>query len=131
MRRFGSGRGSPNCSYCGEMGHGVQTCYELHGYPVGHPKAKHNSGPKRFNKPAVNHVSETTPKVDGNHLVGISATQLQQLLSLLDNKDDESSSQANAVTKPGLSKITSRNWIIDSGATDHIASSSESFFFQQ
>jgi hypothetical protein len=38
--RFGSGRGRPHCSHCGEMGHWVQTCYELHGYPVGHPKAK-------------------------------------------------------------------------------------------
>ncbi|KAH7571053.1 hypothetical protein JRO89_XS05G0245100 [Xanthoceras sorbifolium] len=128
-RRAGSGRGRPNCSHCGELGHWIQTCYELYGYPVGHPKAKHNSGPKRFNKPAVNHVSETISKVDGNHLVGISEAQLQQLLSLLDTKIEGSSTQANVVTKPGLSKITSRNWIIDSGATDHIASSSESFFY--
>ncbi|KAL5789560.1 hypothetical protein ACOSQ2_004448 [Xanthoceras sorbifolium] len=100
-RRAGSGRGRPNCSHCGELGHWIQTCYELHRYPVGHPKAKHNSGPKRFNKPAVNHVSETTSKVDGNHLVGISEAQLQQLLSLLDTKIEGSSTQANVVTKPG------------------------------
>ncbi|KAH7575732.1 hypothetical protein JRO89_XS02G0204600 [Xanthoceras sorbifolium] len=94
----------PQCSHYGEMGHWVQTCYELHGYPAGHPKAKHNSDPKRFNnsnKPAVNHVSETLSKVDGNQVVGISEAQLQQLLSLLDNKNEGSSSQANAVTKPG------------------------------
>ncbi|KAL5787410.1 hypothetical protein ACOSP7_004359 [Xanthoceras sorbifolium] len=100
----GSGRRRPQCSHYGEMGHWVQTCYELHGYPAGHPKAKHNSDPKRFNnsnKPAVNHVSETLSKVDGNQVVGISEAQLQQLLSLLDNKNEGSSSQANAVTKPG------------------------------
>ncbi|KAL5832564.1 hypothetical protein ACOSQ3_016238 [Xanthoceras sorbifolium] len=100
-RHAGSGRGRPNCSHCGELGHWIHTCYELHGYPVGHPKAKHNSGPKRFNKHAVKHVSETTSKVDGNHLVGISEAQLQQLLSLLDTKIEGSSTQANVVTKPG------------------------------
>ncbi|KAI9164703.1 hypothetical protein LWI28_000498 [Acer negundo] len=114
---------------------GRQTYYELHGYPAGHPKAKHNSGPgpRRFSNnnkpaPAANHVSEAFSKVDGNHTVGISKAQLQQLLSLLDNKNEGSSSQANAVTKPSLSKITSRSRIIDSGVTDHIASSSELFF---
>jgi hypothetical protein len=56
---------------------------------------------------------------------------LKQLLSLLNDKGAESSSQAHAattVTKPGLPKIASRSWIIDSGATDHISSSSQSFF---
>ncbi|KAK0575158.1 hypothetical protein LWI29_034753 [Acer saccharum] len=99
-----TGRGCPNCSHCGEMGHWVQTCYELHRYPAGHPKGKQYSGQKHFsnnNKPAANHVSEALSKVDGNHVVGISEAQLQQLLSLLDNKNEGSSSQVNAVTKPG------------------------------
>ncbi|KAK0607454.1 hypothetical protein LWI29_015338 [Acer saccharum] len=139
---YGNGRGRPNCTHCGELGHWVQTCYELHGYPAGHPKAKYNTGgPKRFNHnnkpvgnfnhnngPAANHVSEFTSKENSNQVVGISEAQLRQLLSLLDNKDEGSGSHANAVTKPGLSKITSHNWIIDSGATDHISTSSKLFF---
>ncbi|KAL5767159.1 hypothetical protein ACOSQ2_013942 [Xanthoceras sorbifolium] len=129
---YGNGRGRPHCTHCGELGHWVQTCYELHGYPAGHPKAKYNTGgPKRFNhnnRPAANHVSECLPKEDNNQVVGISEAQLKQLLSLLDNKNEGSGSQANAVTKPGLSKITSHNWIIDSGATDHISTSSKLFF---
>ncbi|KAH7571542.1 hypothetical protein JRO89_XS04G0075600 [Xanthoceras sorbifolium] len=36
--------------------------------------------------------------MDGNQVVGISKAQLQQLLSRLDNKNEGSSSQANAVT---------------------------------
>lgn len=57
--------------------------------------------------------------------VSLSETQLQQLLSLLNNQDENSNSKVNAVTQPGLSKIISRDWIIDSGATDHITSSSQ------
>ena len=126
----GTGRGRPNCSHCGEMGHWVQTCYELNGYPVGHPKAKFNSGSRGFSnriRPAVNNVTEGSSKIGGSQVVGISEDQLKQLLSLV-SKNDDSMSQANAVTKPGLSKIASRNWIIDSGATDHISSSSKLFF---
>ncbi|KAL5737921.1 hypothetical protein ACOSP7_030682 [Xanthoceras sorbifolium] len=44
-RRFGLGRGRPQCTHCGEMGHWVQKCFQLHGYPSGHPKAIMNSGP--------------------------------------------------------------------------------------
>jgi hypothetical protein len=127
-RRFGSRKGRPFCSHHGEPGHWVQTCYELNGYPAGHPKARHNSGSKRFgnnNRSVANHVSEDFSKEDGKSVVGISETQLKHLLSLL-NKNEGPSSQANAVTKPGLPKIASRNWIIDSGATDHISSSSKS-----
>ncbi|KAI9180399.1 hypothetical protein LWI28_004458 [Acer negundo] len=129
---YGNGRGRPHCTHCGELGHWVQTCYELHGYPAGHPKAKYNTGgPKRFNhnnRPAANNVSKCLSKEDSNPVVGISETQLKQLLSLLDIKNEGSGSQANAVSKPGLSKITSHNWIIDSGATDHISTSSKLFF---
>ncbi|RVW13323.1 hypothetical protein CK203_088995 [Vitis vinifera] len=62
---------------------------------------------------------------EGKPAVALSEAQLKQLLSLLNNQDENSSSKVNAVTKPGLSKVASRNWIIDSGATDHITSSSK------
>nr|DAD29671.1 TPA_asm: hypothetical protein HUJ06_031139 [Nelumbo nucifera] len=123
----GSGRGRPQCTYCGDKGHWVQKCYQLHGYPPGHPKAKNTLGSNQFGKPAANHVSKGYSKEEEKPIVGISEAQLQQLLSLLSIKNEGSSPQANAVTKPSLSKITSHNWIIDSGATDHISSSSKLF----
>ncbi|KAI9181123.1 hypothetical protein LWI28_011688 [Acer negundo] len=129
-KRTGFGKGRPHCTHCGELGHWIQTCYALHGYPAGHSKAKF-TGPHRFhnnNRPTANHVSECISKEDSNPVVGLSEAQLKQLLSLLDNKSEESSSEAHAVTKPGLSKIASSNWIIDSGATDHFSSSSQLFF---
>ena len=39
-RSLGSFRGQPQCAYCGDMGHFVEKCYQLHGYPPGHPKAR-------------------------------------------------------------------------------------------
>nr|TKR71392.1 hypothetical protein D5086_0000301660 [Populus alba] len=117
-RRQGTvaGRGRPNCSHYREMGHWIQTCYELNGYPVGHPKAKFNPGSRGFHnrtrpavnnvaesswaRPAVNNVAESPSKVDGSQFIGISEDQLKQLL-LLVSKNDDSTSQANVVTKPG------------------------------
>ena len=71
----------------------------------------------------ANQVSDGANKDDGKSVVtGISEAQLQQLLSLLNDKDEGTSSQANTtVAKPGLSKIPSPHWIIDSSTTDHIS----------
>ena len=80
----------------------------------------------------ANQVFYGANKDDGKSVVtGISEAQLQQLLSLLNEKDKGTSSQENtAVAKQGLSKIPSPRWIIDSGATDHISSSSKLFLHE-
>ncbi|KAL5741828.1 hypothetical protein ACOSP7_028560 [Xanthoceras sorbifolium] len=131
-RRTGSSRGRPQCNHCGDMGHFIEKCYQLHGYPLGHPKARQNSNPNQNrlkNTLTANHVSDGLAKDEGKSMVtGLSESQLQQLLSLLSEKDTAFSSQAHAsITKPGLSKVVPHNWIIDNGATDHISSSPELF----
>ncbi|KAJ1410690.1 hypothetical protein SESBI_21711 [Sesbania bispinosa] len=30
----------PTCTHCGLLGHNVDKCYKIHGYPPGHPKSK-------------------------------------------------------------------------------------------
>lgn len=50
----------------------------------------------------------------------------QRALAILNHKGSDSSRVNVAVTEPVLSKITSCNWIIDSGTTDHISSSQDS-----
>ena len=103
-------RGRPQCAYCGDMGHFVEKCYQLQGYPPGHPKARTCSIFNRHKNTSVaNQVSDTANKDDWKSVVtGISEAQLQQLLSILNDKDEGTSSQANtAVAKPGLSKIPS------------------------
>ena len=132
-RSSGSFRRRPQCAYCGDMGHFVEKCYQLHGYPPGHPKARTGSIFNRHkNTSGANQVSDGANKDDGKSVVtGISEAQLQQLLSLLNDKDEGTSSQENiAVAKPGLSKISSPHWIIDSSATDHISSSPKLFLHE-
>ena len=77
---MGSGRGRPQCLYCGDMGHWVQKCFQLHGYPLGHPKARMNSDSnsnqyKGFS--AANQVSEAD---EGRPTVALSEAQLKQLV---------------------------------------------------
>ena len=80
----------------------------------------------------ANQVSDGANKDDGKSVVtGILEAQLQQLLSLLNDKDEGTSSQANiAVAKPGLSKISSPHRIIDSSATNHTSSSPKLFLHE-
>ena len=115
------------------MGHFVEKCYQLHRYPPGHPKARTGSIFNRHKNTSVaNQVSDGANKDDGKSVVtGISEAQLQQLLSLLNDKDKITSSQENtAVEKPGLSKIPSPHWITDSDATDHISSTLKLFLHE-
>ena len=90
----GSFKGRPQCAYCGDMGHFVEKCYQLHGYPPGHPKARTCSIFNRHKHTYVaNQVSDGANKDDGKSVVtGISEAQLQQLLSLLNDKDEGISS---------------------------------------
>jgi len=73
-RRSGGGRGHLYCSHCGERGHWIQTCYELHGYPPVHPKTRYGSGSKHFitKNLVAKHVSKEASPEDGQPLIGIS-----------------------------------------------------------
>ena len=74
-------KGRPQCTHCGAMGHVVDKCYKLHGYPPGY----------KF-KSAKGQASTTLPPFANNVIAseddaseGVSLTKLEyhQLLSLL------------------------------------------------
>ena len=125
QRRMGSERGHPQCSHYGDMGHWVQKCFQLHGYPPGHPKARMKSSPYSNRYKGFSMANQVSEADEGRPIVELLEAQLKQLLSLLNNQDEGSNSKENAVTKLGWSKVASRNWIIDNGTTDHITSSSK------
>ncbi|XP_062111858.1 uncharacterized protein LOC133823223 isoform X2 [Humulus lupulus] len=89
----------PFCSHCNVLGHKIEKCYKLHGYPPGYNK------PKQPKEAAANHfqtnVDTPTQANDSNTLLPqLTNTQYQQLLNLLANQQsgmptsDPSSSKA-------------------------------------
>ena len=78
-RNSGSFRARPQCAYCGDMGHFVEKCYQLHGYPPRHPKVRTGSIFNRHKNTSVaNQVSDGANKDDGKSgVIGISEAQLQ------------------------------------------------------
>jgi transposase InsO family protein len=138
----------PLCTHCGLLGHIIEKCYKLHGYPPGYKFSKGR------NASSINQVSESSmPQLP------ITSEQCQQLLSLLRSKCPDDASSAQITTTDNQDHLfsemagnslcfqssTSRDkhsvfssdslfqsaiknsvkypWIIDTGATDHIVCS--------
>ncbi|CAL8151589.1 unnamed protein product [Prunus armeniaca] len=122
------------CSHCGDTNHVVETCWKLHGYPSWHRLHKsgggnHNSkgGGGRNKSSSANHVDANPSFYDVKAVMpNLTNQQYKQICSVLKEKESDSQpdSQAN-IAGSSLFKncSTTLNWIIDSGATDHITSS--------
>lgn len=163
--------GRPQCIHCGALGHVVDKCYKLHGYPPGY-KSKNKTqqgGSASFanNVVATDNCCEET--------VNLTRAEYQQLLGLLNSQNhfvtqapQEPASNApqvaTIITQPSLnfqghelsgirffahthlpklpnhslqysvfssqvdtSHICSSDWILDSGATDHMVHSLQFF----
>ena len=105
---FNKGKaGRPQCTHCGILGHVVDKCYKLHGYPPSHKcKNKGQQGGSSFaNTVAVTDNSE--------EIVSLTRAKYQQLLSLLNSQahfdmqtPQESTSNshqaATIITQPSL-----------------------------
>lgn len=127
---FNQKKDRPLCSRCGFIGHTVDKCYKLHGYPPSYkPRVKSSAGS------AHQVSSKMTPSLP------ITLEQCQQLLALLPtpasmvphdlNADVASHSMVNMVgilsdsSSHNNSFVTSPSckWIVDTGATNHMVSS--------
>ncbi|KAL8155815.1 hypothetical protein AgCh_001015 [Apium graveolens] len=104
------------CENCKIPGNTIQRCYKIHGYPQNfkHDKEK---------KAAVVQSGENK----GKDNVVFTANQYQQLMKLI-SKDTQSEDRDNhsktacVIGKYCLISSTGFNWIVDSGATDHMCS---------
>ena len=56
----GKGKERPLCTHCGKLGHTIDKCYKLHGFPPGY---------KFKNKSMAHLVSFATPDQPHNHMV--------------------------------------------------------------
>ena len=135
----GNGEGKPKqgkkdrplCTHCNILGHTIDKCYKLHGYPPGYGKFKRPN-------PVAHQVSDDVFD-SSQQPVTLTSAQYQKLLSLLttqnpqftmDNHDVSSSgNQAGIICSAGSSLSTSNPhcWIVDSGATSHITFSLDTF----
>ncbi|XP_062099428.1 uncharacterized protein LOC133805305 [Humulus lupulus] len=75
----------PFCTHCTVLGHTIEKCYKLHGYPPGYNK------PKQPKEAAANQFQTNvdTPKQENDNntlLPQLTNTQYQQLLNLLANQ---------------------------------------------
>jgi hypothetical protein len=114
----------PMCSHCGGIGHTVEKCFKLHGYPPGHKKGKPIA--------SVNQVGEssaTSSSSQGNG--GFTNTQFQQMMTYIQQHMAQASTSDNPFmdnSTVGMScsllepffTPSSSTWIIDSGASAHI-----------
>ncbi|XP_019229937.1 PREDICTED: uncharacterized protein LOC109210912 [Nicotiana attenuata] len=136
------------CDYCNYKGHTRETCYKIHGYPSDFKmRRKANNFPQRpmvnntiregqqpqhMGKAIANAVSQEGQQMQ-NSPVGLTTPtlpqpvmftqeQYDQILKLL-NKDTSDNSQHFAGTTKATTladKTKDENWIVDSGATNHM-----------
>jgi hypothetical protein len=137
------------CTFCGKNNHTVEFCYAKHGHPnVNKGNSAHHepNGPRTANSVAEEGSSSTN--------AGLSQVQYDQLVSLLQQANLFASAQSSSNPSPNNASVsnvihdglsphdssTSGNhsslnsmsassyWILDSGANEHICSSSHWFY---
>ncbi|CAM8978347.1 unnamed protein product [Rhodiola kirilowii] len=122
----------PNCTFCHMQGHTRETCYKVHGYPPGHrmnKESQQKTGIIMANNTTSN-VTDAGTSADKNTQLDVIQEQLKQLFSMMNKSDGKSGSSANHTYIAGITclstKLFSKDvWIVDSGASDHIASQFE------
>ncbi|OAO89373.1 hypothetical protein AXX17_ATUG01390 [Arabidopsis thaliana] len=83
----------PKCSHCFRVGHIVDKCYKVHGYPPGHPRAKKNNYVGSTNMTSSDPVLPQTDSLvyqkenlSEEKNADMSPDQLQQMISYLSSK---------------------------------------------
>ncbi|KAF5823492.1 putative RNA-directed DNA polymerase [Helianthus annuus] len=137
---------NPNlkCSHCNMLGHTVDRCYEVIGYPPGFRK---RSGGQSYRSNVSNNNNKSNSTVGSSNSVGtampFTSEQISKLLSLVgessggeqakSNMGGESSVTCSFAT--GFVSCSSSamfefeyNWIVDSGANQHMVKSDKGMF---
>ncbi|XP_052107432.1 uncharacterized protein LOC127740490 [Arachis duranensis] len=147
--RSGIGRGNPGrggrnsryCTFCGKSGHLVDVCYRKHGFP---PHLKNGGNGNAINNVIADENSdeisnEIQKDSEANSKFDFNSEQREAPSVCLNQQDAQprhSINQIYTTTLPsneGISYIMSLSvfspgsWVIDSGATNHVAFSTKSF----
>ncbi|KAJ0922526.1 putative RNA-directed DNA polymerase [Helianthus annuus] len=103
---------NPNlkCTHCNKLGHTVDRCYEIVGYPQ-NSKSRSNQSTKSF--ASNNSVSNKVESSSASTIPALTPDQVSRLLGLLNERTGESSQNAN---------------VGDSGANQHMVRTEEGIF---
>ncbi|PON36714.1 hypothetical protein PanWU01x14_326150, partial [Parasponia andersonii] len=127
-RNYGKKKERPKCEHCGWVGHTIDRCCHIHGFPPDYRGRKPDSS-----KISANNVSSIpTEKKEPSSGLPFTQEQCQQLLSLLNNANKPQSMAHHVGNKSTMSNLSGKffclssyfthtPWIVDSGATDHMA----------
>ncbi|KAK8934710.1 hypothetical protein KSP39_PZI014426 [Platanthera zijinensis] len=137
------------CDYCGKTRHTRDTCFRLHGFPNPRggapPRGGRGSGRpsgRYAAPPRAAHFTDATPDASAVPLGadvsappgGFSADEMLALRRMMQGMSTEPSSSASSsyahTGLPGAHSAvspSSTQWVIDSGATDHMTGSSTGF----
>ncbi|XP_074333896.1 uncharacterized protein LOC141671522 [Apium graveolens] len=133
---------SLTCTACGYRGHSQERCWTVTGYPKWHhkyrkPGQKFNSQQgkwsgtqKAFSPKAANHVQGSVSEQSD---LKITPQQLEQLMQLLpkcvvqkgSETDEELDFGFSGMVNVNIVKAPKSEWIMESGASDHMVSSLE------
>lgn len=86
----------PKCSHRHRIGHTVEKCYKVHGYPPGHPQRNKENKQIGSTNLAATYALDTSAKEDKEANEGIRKEHIQSMISYL------SSQLQNATSKPEL-----------------------------
>ncbi|KAI3744219.1 hypothetical protein L1987_57296 [Smallanthus sonchifolius] len=126
------------CTHCNKLGHTVERCFEIVGYPQGF-KQRINQGSKpNVSNNSVGNKSDSSTSVTVNSLT---PDQISKLLGLLNEKTNEESHSSNFAGRINVSfcsnsfikrifcfnnsesSLNGPGWVVDSGANQHMVKS--------
>ncbi|XP_070030525.1 uncharacterized protein [Nicotiana sylvestris] len=135
--------------FCNYKGHTRETCYKIHGYPTDFKmRKKANNFPQRpmvntttheaqqlMGKAAANAVSQEEQQMLNSpvanptlpQLIMFTQEQYDQILKLISKDECDKSKHFAGTTKATTTpdKTKNENWIVDSGATNHMVHTGE------
>ena len=138
------GKNRPLCTYCGKLGHIIDKCYKLHGFPTGF---KFKNKPSMAHQLSSGQILESLPFASPlhNHLA-FTSNQYQQLLAVIGASNSSLAATSQAKEVPIANVASSSNtamasidfshnvfsaqvvnrraygrhtWVLDTSATDH------------
>lgn len=123
-RNSGNKKQSTYCDHCRMQGHTMEKCWKLHGYPS---RFKNNTWKKEedMTTKANNATAETSVQGSKSAEARLTQEQYTLLMNLLNKQSSisdvqEVSHTSNSAQLTGNNLSNKSDWVIDSGATDHM-----------